>query len=106
MATAPQIALLRQYINEPDDVEPFDEVSLSTAIDVNAGDVEKTASQVWSSKASGYAELVDIQEGTSKRSLGSLHGQALSMAKFYHDRSPENTGQSRRRVGTRAIERP
>lgn len=105
MATAPQIETLRVYINEPDDSEPYDDVALSDLIDGNGGDVALTASQIWNNKASNYAELVDTQEGSSRRSLGSLHGQALTMAKHYLDMSPTSSGQTRRRVGTRPIER-
>lgn len=42
--------------------------------------VNAAARDVWLQKAAGYAELVDVTEGSSSRKLSSLYSQALAMA--------------------------
>jgi hypothetical protein len=102
MATVEQIALLRRLINQPNDVEPYTDAALNLWIDEAEGDVYAVASQVWREKAAKFAELVDIQEGTSRRSLGDMFEQALEMA----DGLEPGGGTTMRPGTTRAIERP
>jgi hypothetical protein len=45
--------------------------------------MEAAAAAVWQQKAASYAELVDVSEGTSKRSLSALHKNALNMADYW-----------------------
>ena len=103
MATPTEIADLRRMINEPTTTTYTDD-ALSDLIDA-AADLDAAASSVWTEKAATYTELVDVSEGSSRRSLGDLHEQALVMAKHYRSTSSGNTGGSVR-ARTRAIERP
>ena len=104
MATAEQIAQLRAYINEPDNVAPWTDTYLSGRID-SASSLESLAGTIWREKAGGYAELVDVQEGSSRRALGSLYDQALKMASHFDGQSGGGAD-ARRPARTRQIERP
>ena len=103
MATPTQIAELRRLINQPDNEAPWTDQVLSDMIDATEGDLNKVAGSVWTQKASSYAELVDVQEGSSRRALGSLYEQALAMAKQFGV-SDDSTTVHRSR--TRQIVRP
>lgn len=103
------VTLLRPMINEPDDVAPYTEEELSARIAAASGSLATVAASVWREKSARYADLVDIQEGSSKRSLGSLQGQALKMSTYYADLAAGEDGSmipSFRAARTRAIERP
>lgn len=52
--------------------------------------VNAAARDVWLQKAAGYAELVDVTEGSSSRKLSSLYSQALAMAARFD--TPVETG--------------
>jgi hypothetical protein len=43
------------------------------------GDVDAAVLSGWRQKAAEFAELVDVQEGTSKRAMSDLHKNALAM---------------------------
>ena len=107
MATAEQIAELRALINEPDNTEPFTDTYLGLLLDKESGNTNRAASAVWRSKASSYAELVDVQEGSSKRSLSNLYKQALAMAEHYQSEGGDDGpgGVLGRSSRTRRIER-
>jgi hypothetical protein len=97
MATPEQVAELRSMVNEPDATTYTDE-ALSARID-SAGSLSAAAASIWTEKAGRYSELVDVQEGSSKRSLGALYQQALNMASFYGeggDASPKRASRTRR----------
>lgn len=86
MATPQQIADLRVMIDQQDDAAPYTDVALSDRIDAITGVANKlqtVAAQVWAEKAATYSALVDVQEGSSRRALGSLQAQALKMATHY-----------------------
>lgn len=106
MASAESILTLRRLTNEPDNVEPYSDLSLGLRLDAAAGELRPVAAEVWIEKASRYAELVDVQEGSSRRNLGDLYEQALAMAKQFGaiDDPAANTGQRSSR--TRQIIRP
>lgn len=104
MATTAQIAQLRSYINEPDNVEPWTDEKLGALIDA-AKSVEAAAGDVWRGKASSYAELVDVQEGSSRRALSKLYEQALKMAASFDADAGGGAG-GVRVSRTRRIERP
>jgi hypothetical protein len=72
-------------IAEPDDTT-YDDEMLGAIIDSYAEatlPLASSASNVWLQKAATYAELVNISEGGSSRSMGDLHKRALEMAKIY-----------------------
>lgn len=81
MATAEQIASLRGMINEPTET-PYTDISLGIRIDAEPS-LEAVAANIWREKAARYSELVDVQEGNSRRNLGDLYEQALAMADQY-----------------------
>lgn len=105
MASPTLITQLRVLIN--DDTQPYEYTAptLSETIDAAGGDVRKAAGQVWATKASRLAGLVDVTEGSSSRKLSQLYKQALDMATFYGADSATATTAGAR-SGTRAIVRP
>lgn len=82
MATAIQIARLREYIAEPTSVDPYTDAQLSLIID-QEGTPEAAAYRVWTAKGAKTSTLVDVSEGGSSRKLGSLAAQAFSMAERF-----------------------
>ena len=103
MATPEEIAALRGIINEPTQ-DPYTDQILSDRLDANDGNVRLTAAAIWGEKAGRYSELVDVQEGSSRRSLSALYQQALNMSNFYGGDSGSGSG-SGRFARTRPIER-
>lgn len=83
MATTEQIAELRSLINDTTEPYEYDAPLLSSKIDQAGGDVRKAAGTVWAQRASAYAGLVDVTEGSSSRKNSQLYKQALDMAKYY-----------------------
>jgi hypothetical protein len=104
MADATTIADLRRLINEPDDVEPWTDIVLSTRLDAWTGDINSLAAVIWREKAASYSDLVDIQEGNSNRKLSQLYAQALKMADGL-DGGTSVAVTTRRASRTRPIER-
>ena len=106
MATAEDIAEVRANTNEPNE-DHYTDDQLSSIID-SWGDLDAASAAIWRLKAGKYADLADVQDGSSRRSLGDLHEQALAMAKSYSDlaASGGSTIGGMRPGRTRAIERP
>jgi hypothetical protein len=105
LATATEIATVRLNTNEPDTTR-FTDSQISDVIDAY-DDLDAASAQIWRLKAGKYADLADVQEGGSRRSLGDLHEQAIAMAKTYEAASAAAGASGGRRPGrTRAIERP
>lgn len=107
MATAEDIAVVRVNINEPTD-DHYSDDQISTIIDDYGGSLDAASAALWRMKAGRYADLADVQEGSSRRSLGDLHEQALAMAKTYASTAAGGdviTG-GMRPGRTRPIERP
>lgn len=107
MATAEDIAVVRVNTNEPA-ADHYSDDQLSKIIDDYDGNLDAASAAVWRMKAGRYADLADVQEGSSRRSLGDLHEQALAMAKTFADTATTGgaiTG-GMRPGRTRAIERP
>ena len=102
MATPEEIAALRLTIGEPTE-DTYTDAQLSDRIDT-ADNVTLLAATIWREKAAAYARLVDMQEGTSRRTLSQLQDQALKMATSLTEEAGGSTGGSRRTT-TRAIER-
>lgn len=105
MASPEQIAELRVMIAEPTTTTYSDAV-LSARIDAASDNLSLVATEVWVEKAGSYALLVDVQEGSSKRSLGSLGANALKMAAYYRGLVDAATAITARAGHTRQIERP
>lgn len=105
MATEQQIHDLRVMIDEPTQAT-YTDLDLSTRIDTSSSP-QFLASLIWSENAAVYSGLVDVQEGSSRRSLGQLQANALKMASHYRGVSEEGApGSSFRPARTRQIERP
>ena len=101
MAAAETIATLRRLANQPEDAEPYTNEKLNTRIDDADGDVRVVAAEIWTEKAATYADLVDVQEGSSRRALGDLYEQSIAMARqFGADVDTQRIARTRR------IERP
>lgn len=106
MATENQIIELRTMINDPaGETSEYAADELDRRIDAANGNLQVVAAAIWTEKAGRYSGLVDVQEGASRRSLGSLHANALKMATYYGSISGVGTV-SGRVSRTRAIERP
>jgi hypothetical protein len=104
MADATQIAELRRLINELDDVAPYTSAELSDRIDSSTS-VRMAASSIWTDKAAGYADLIDVQEGNSSRKLSQLRTNALDMAATFATTDEGGVISTVRRSRTRPIER-
>lgn len=102
MASAEEIAALRLLIGEPTE-DMYTDASLSDRLDA-AASPEALAATIWLEKSARYARLVDMQEGTSRRSLSQLQEQALAMATRFQEEAGGSAGGSRRTT-TRAIVR-
>jgi len=83
MATAEQIAELRDMVSEPDSSNGYTDEKLNERIDSNAGDLNTTAASIWQEKASTYSEMVDISEAGSSRKNSQLMSNALTMSKHF-----------------------
>ena len=106
MATAEDIATVRDHIAEPDDSNGWTAERIGVFIDA-APDLSMAAANIWGSKAGEYATLVDVSENGSSRKLSEIHKNALSMQRVFIDRSiMENGSPSTSRPRTRAIVRP
>lgn len=60
----------------------FTDVQITDLLTRNSS-IDAAASEGWQIKAAKYADLVDMAEGTTKRSFGDLQAQALRMAEHY-----------------------
>ncbi len=106
MATEDQILKLRSLVNEPSDADPYTTAKLNARIDEANGDLRAVARAIWTEKAATYAELTDVQEGSSRRALGDLYEQALKMSESF-GLGEDGLPPTRTRVSrTRRIERP
>jgi ABC-type Na+ transport system ATPase subunit NatA len=77
---------LRRASNEPADDSDYSDAMLE-AILQNAKSVPAAAAVVWREKAAKYAQLVDLQEGETRRNLSDLSGNALDMAKMFQSQA-------------------
>lgn len=101
MATVEQRAALRRMIDDTASPQAYDDATLDLYITDNADDLSATAGALWREKAARYVELVDTQEGTSRRALSDLLDHALKAAEAFAPSSP--TGSTS--ATSRAIER-
>lgn len=85
MATPTEIALLRQKIQEPQNVDPYTDDFLSNLIDQYG--MDSAAGQVWEAKAASVAKLVDISEGGSQRKMSQVFTQYSTLADKFNSKS-------------------
>lgn len=85
MATPEDIALVREYINEPDDTNGWGDQRVTTFVDGTAN-LAYAAADIWAVKAGTAAGLVNVSESGSSRSLGDLLKQAKEMEAMYRTR--------------------
>lgn len=104
MATQEEIDAFRLTIGEQDETM-YTDLLLSDRMDA-ATDLTELAVTIWREKAARYARLVDMQEGTSRRSLSQMYEQALGMISVLSGESGGSGGtSSAHKTTTRAIER-
>lgn len=106
MATSETVDDLRRMINQPDNEAPFTTDVLNARIDQARGDLRAVAAAIWTEKAATYAELTDVQEGSSRRALGDLYEQALKMAAQFGATTEDPAKPTFRRARVRQIVRP
>lgn len=102
MATAEEIALVREYINELTDENGWSDARITTFVDAVTS-LPYAAADIWAVKAGTYAGLVDVSESGSSRKLGDLLKQAQSMEAYYRgrgisDEAPRDSGPVIRRI--------
>jgi hypothetical protein len=105
MALADVILAFRLMIDEADE-SVYTDLLLSDRLDA-AVSQNRLAQAIWLEKAARYSRLVDMQEGTSRRSLSQMMDHALLMAKTYGTAADSEDGGSTsgKQTQTRAIER-
>lgn len=77
MASAGDIATVRQNINEPEDINFQDDV-IDVLIDANG--IAGASAELWRRKAGMYADQVTTSEAGASRALSDLNKHALAMA--------------------------
>lgn len=91
MASPEDILALRGLIGEPNDDNGWTDEKLGDLIDASTT-VNAAAVSVWSTKAAGFAELVDVSESGSSRKLGDLYKNAVAMAGYFKGLDDEDVG--------------
>jgi hypothetical protein len=91
VATVDEIAAFRLLIAESADVMPYDDISLTTRLDA-AESPQALAREIWLEKAAKFAQLVNVSESGSSRSLSDLHKNALAMAAGFGAATPDAPG--------------
>lgn len=98
------VDILRRLTSIESSDDTYTDTVLQTYIST-AGGVNAAAAQIWGEKAASLAELTDVAEGNSRRSLGKLYEQALKMASYYGDLAAGPGPAARRGTKVRPIER-
>lgn len=112
MATAEEIADLRELIAEPDASGGWTDVRLERILDANVGDdgttpnMDAAAAHVWTVKAADMSMLVDVSENGSSRKLSDLYKNATTMAAHFRAIVDSTVVVTSDRPRTRAIIRP
>jgi hypothetical protein len=96
MATASEVALLREYTNEPLNSRARTDAELNAIID-EAGGVYAAARRMWTTYAQSLSTLVDVTESGSSRKMGDLYKNALAIAGTFGDGSDVGGGGRRPR---------
>lgn len=84
--------LLRIYLGEtvPEGGSDIDTMFTDEEIDTfltSTGSSEEAAALGWNAKAASLSHLVDMAEGSSRRSLRQRWENAMAMAKYWSDRA-------------------
>lgn len=82
MATPEEIEIVRDMINTTEDDTVWTEEKIGMYIDLHTN-LNKAAGNIWLVKAGSFAQMVNVSESGSSRSLGSLHANALALSKYY-----------------------
>lgn len=113
MATASEIAYVRQLINEPDDSNGWNDERIDEFIENNREadgtvNLKLPASDIWGVKAVAFSKMVDVSESGSTRKMSQLFENALKLQKSLLGAStpPEIIDPLADRPQTRAITRP
>lgn len=82
MATASEIAYVRQLINELDATNGWTDVRITDFIEKNRDatgfvNLKMAASDIWGAKATTFSQLVDVSESGSSRKMSDLLKNAL-----------------------------
>lgn len=85
MAEAEDIALVREYVAEPDSDGAWSDERIGGFVDREAN-VYYAAAEIWAVKAGQSATLVTVSESGSSRSLSDLLKQAKEMEAYYRAR--------------------
>jgi hypothetical protein len=83
MATNDDYLRLRRMTGEDDGESKYKDTDLDDFIQRAAGDLNLAASLVWGEKASAVADLVNINESGSSRSLSDLFDHAKKQADYF-----------------------
>lgn len=87
--TESDLTLLRSMVADPVGADQkFSDDDYATIL-LAKGSLNLTAAYFWGIKASDFAELVDISEAGSSRSMNQLYKSALDMQKFYEGQGTE-----------------
>lgn len=85
MATAEELTLVREYINEPTTDNGWTDERITVFVD-EADNLLLAAADIWGVKAGTYVGLVNVSESGSSRSLSDLLRQAREMESYYRQR--------------------
>jgi len=114
MATAAEIAYVRELINEPDENGAWPDDRIDAFIEANRQadgtiNLKLPASDIWGVKATTFSQLVDVSESGSSRKMSDLLKNALLLQKSLRDGAetpPDILDPLADRPQTRAIVRP
>jgi hypothetical protein len=90
VATASEIAYVRELINEPDENGAWSDDRISEFIEQNRNsdgtvNLKLPASDIWGVKAVAFSQLVDVSESGSSRKMSQLFENALKLQKSLKD---------------------
>lgn len=101
MASVETLAALRRMIDDVSAPQTYDDATLELYLADADDELRPAAGAIWREKAAKYVELVDVQEGTSRRALSAMLEHALAAADAFDGSSGSTTGTTT----TRPIER-
>lgn len=86
MATEETLAAVKINIPDDADADGWDDAYIGTLLDAGLS-ITKTTLAFWAARVGKYANLVDISEAGSSRSLSQLFNQAQAMHQIWLDKS-------------------
>ena len=87
MANNEDYARLRRMTGETEADSTYTDVELDDILAQASMDFNAAAARIWSEKASGYADLVNISEGGSSRSNSDLFAHAKAQVDYFSSQS-------------------